>query len=293
MTNYVVKTNRGDASDVDINSDDVDITAQPTQTVDDLFKRSYGPTIYPQDILAKGPWVDVRAFGASGSVQQTIGSITAGEYTLTLTDAKDFVDGMGIRVAGAGVSGADLVAVISSGGGTTTLTLATAAATTVSSASVTHDDQSAFDAAADYAAENNLKVLFIPRAAFSYTSALSLAAGLSVIGYEELSYTAVTAQQALQFTLPDNSAWSFFFRVVGRTTVASASVGSWVYTGTVYRFNVSVATFPSSSYGELFSDFDATQLICYPTLSSNNLRLTVQGVTAATSWMVHYLLDGL
>lgn len=162
MTNYIVKKSRGDADDVDINSDDVDIAAQPTYTVDDLFKRSYGPTIYPQDIYAKGPWVDVRAFGASGSAQQTTGSITAGEYELTLTNALDFADGMGVRVAGAGASGANLVATISSGGGTTSLTLGTAASTTVSSVTVEHDDASAIQAAYDYAYNSGMLSVYIP-----------------------------------------------------------------------------------------------------------------------------------
>lgn len=150
MTNYIVKKTRGNADDVDINSDDVDITAQPTYTVDDLFKRSYGPTIYPADVISKGPWVDVRSFGASGSSQQTTGSITVGEYTVTLTNALDFANGMGVRVAGAGASGADLVASVESGGGTTILTLDTAASTTVTDVTVEHDDHSAFQAAYNY-----------------------------------------------------------------------------------------------------------------------------------------------
>jgi hypothetical protein len=292
MTTYITKLSRGDASDVDINSDDVDITAQPTYTVDDLFKRSYGPTIYPQDVIAKGPWVDVRAFGASGSAQQTTGSMTAGEFELTLTDARDFVDGMGIRVTGAGSGGANLTATISSGGGTTTLTLATAASTTVTSVAVAHDDQSAFDAAVAYAAENDLKVLFIPRSAFTHASALVLTAGLSVVGYEEFSYTSVTAQQALQFTLPDNSTWAFHFRVLGKR-VDAVDRGSWIQAGTAYRYDAGIATLMYDTYNELMADFDATYLRCYPSVSFNDLRLTLQGVTTNSTWLVHYLLDGV
>lgn len=147
MTTFIARKDRGDSDDVEINSDDVVITSQPTYTVDDLFKRSYGPTIYPADVVSKGPWVDVRAFGASGSAQQTTGSITSGEYTLTLTDAKDFANGMGIRVDGAGASGADLTTTISSGGGTTSLTLTDAASTSVTNVTVSHDDTSAIQAA--------------------------------------------------------------------------------------------------------------------------------------------------
>jgi len=181
MTNYIVKKTRGDADDIDINSDDVDITAQPTYTVDDLFKRSYGPTIYPNDIYAKGPWVDVRAFGASGSANQTTGSITAGEYELTLTDAKDFADGMGISVAGAGASGATLIATISSGGGTTILTLATAASTTVTSATVEHDDATAIQAGIN-ACVSSGKTLIVPAGTYNIETALTVSGPLSMQG---------------------------------------------------------------------------------------------------------------
>lgn len=292
MTDYIIRKDRGDADDVEINSDDVVVTSQSAHTVDDLFKRSYGPTIYPADVVGKGPWVDVRSFGASGSAQQTTGSITAGEYDLVLTDAKDFADGMGVRVSGAGASGADLVAVVESGGGTTTLTLDTAASTTVSNATVAHDDQSSFDAAVNYAASNDVKVLFVPRAAFNYSSALTLTAGLSVVGYEEFSYTSTVLQQALQFTLPDNSAWSFWFRTVGKVSDAS-DVGCWIHSGIAWRYNAGSATLVNNDYHELLADYDAVNLQCYPSVSSNDLRLNVRGVLKSSVWHIQYMLEGI
>jgi len=48
------------------------------------------------------PVYDVMAYGASASNQTTTGSITAGTATLTLAAAKDFVNGQGIAVYGAG-----------------------------------------------------------------------------------------------------------------------------------------------------------------------------------------------
>jgi len=52
------------------------------------------------------PVYDVMAYGASGSNQSTTGSITSGTATLTLAAAKDFVNGQGIAVYGAGAASA-------------------------------------------------------------------------------------------------------------------------------------------------------------------------------------------
>jgi hypothetical protein len=44
----------------------VKIDSVPGKTVDDVFDGGYDVIIKPQDIITKGPWVDVRAFGANG-----------------------------------------------------------------------------------------------------------------------------------------------------------------------------------------------------------------------------------
>ena len=111
------------------------------------YRPEYDWVMELADVKARGPLVDVRTYGASGSTQSTTGSISAGTYQLTLAAAKDFENGQGIRVVGAGVAGADLIAVIESGEGTTTLTLDTAASTTVSGANVYHDDTDAITTA--------------------------------------------------------------------------------------------------------------------------------------------------
>ena len=88
-----------------------------------------------------------RDYGASGSDQQTTGSITGSTTTLTLANAKDFINGDGIMIAGAGTSGHNCINTVSSGGGTTTITLASTCPTTVSGAAVKHDDSAAINAA--------------------------------------------------------------------------------------------------------------------------------------------------
>ncbi len=50
------------------------------------------------DIVTKGPKIDVRAFGASGSGQYTTASCTAGSKNVTLTHAIDFRNGDGIHL---------------------------------------------------------------------------------------------------------------------------------------------------------------------------------------------------
>lgn len=79
--------------------------------------------------------------GFSGSNLTTTGSMSSGSAVLTLESAIDFVNGQGIIVEGAGVSGVDLTQVsISGGGGSTTLVLSAPAQTTVTGAVVHHDD---------------------------------------------------------------------------------------------------------------------------------------------------------
>jgi len=99
------------------------------------------------DIYQRSPRVDVRAYDASGSEEATTGGITTGTYQLTLAAIKDFRNGQGIKVAGAGAAGVDLVTTIGSGEGTLILTLDDAASTTVAAANVYHDDTAAIQAA--------------------------------------------------------------------------------------------------------------------------------------------------
>jgi hypothetical protein len=70
---------------------------------------------------------------------ETTGSITSGTASLVVANAATWSAGQGIKVAGAGASGAALTTTVSSIVGTT-LTLAANAGTTVSSAVVSHTD---------------------------------------------------------------------------------------------------------------------------------------------------------
>ena len=99
-----------------------------------------------------GPLYDVTAYGASGSLQQTTGSISAGSAILTLATPIDFQNGQGVIMNGGGPGNAPLSSTIVSGGGTTVLVLANTAITAVSSQPVGHDDSAAINAAITAAA---------------------------------------------------------------------------------------------------------------------------------------------
>jgi hypothetical protein len=87
-------------------------------------------------------------FHASGSDEQTTGSISATSHALTVADAKDFAPHHGILIAGAGTAGADFVTTIESIAGNV-LTLTDAAITTVAGALVMHDDTKAIQDSLD------------------------------------------------------------------------------------------------------------------------------------------------
>src|SRR2546426_2059892 len=99
-----------------------------------------------------GPLYDVTAYGASGSLQQTTGSISAGSAILTLATPIDFQNGQGVIMNGGGPGNAPLSSTIVSGGGTTVLVLANTAITAVYSQPVGHDDSAAINAAITVAA---------------------------------------------------------------------------------------------------------------------------------------------
>jgi hypothetical protein len=86
--------------------------------------------------------INAAQYGASGSNQQTTGSISSGSNVLTLSSAIDFKNGQGVRIPGAGTNGngTQLIATILNGAGTTSLTLSASATSTVSGATVYHDD---------------------------------------------------------------------------------------------------------------------------------------------------------
>lgn len=77
----------GIGSDGDINNNEfVDVKSKTNSTILDLSERA----------------LNVQNFGASGSSQNTTGTISAGSKILTLTNAIDFKNGQGISVVGAG-----------------------------------------------------------------------------------------------------------------------------------------------------------------------------------------------
>lgn len=90
----------------------------------------------------------INDWNASGSIITTTGSISSSSATTTLTVASAFgwSVGMGIDVAGAGTSGADLITSVTAISGNTFI-LAVAASTTVSGAVINHDDTAAINAA--------------------------------------------------------------------------------------------------------------------------------------------------
>jgi len=94
--------------------------------------------------------VNVKEFGASGSNQETTGSIAAGQTLLTVAGAIDFEVGQGIAIAKAGVGGntPHVTTIVAING--TDLTLADPALSSVTDTPVRHDDgqtiQDAIDA---------------------------------------------------------------------------------------------------------------------------------------------------
>lgn len=83
----------------------------------------------------------------------TVGSITSGSHTLTMTSTAGWQVGFSADVAGAGAAGVDLITPVTALT-STTLTLSAAASTTVTNAIVNFDDTAAINAA--LASQNNV-----------------------------------------------------------------------------------------------------------------------------------------
>ena len=81
----------------------------------------------------------VTTFHCAGVITATTGGITAGANALTVASVASWKVNQGIKVAGAGPSGAALITSVSGIAGAT-LTLVGSASTTVSGAAVLHDD---------------------------------------------------------------------------------------------------------------------------------------------------------
>ena len=104
------------------------------------------------DLTTKGVPTKVRNlitdYNASPDASLITGSITVGTNSLTVSGSARWKVGHGILVAGAGVSGADLITTVTAINGLV-FTLATNASTTVTGVRVQHDNSAAFQAAID------------------------------------------------------------------------------------------------------------------------------------------------
>jgi hypothetical protein len=123
----------------------------------------------------RGDHISVRMFGAKGNAVSTTATITSGSHTPTLgVGALNGADiGKAIWIAGAGVSGADLLTTIT---GVAPVTVSTAAGTSVTSANARYgtDDTEAIQAAIDWGTDRGKRVYF-PRGAYLITDTLACA----------------------------------------------------------------------------------------------------------------------
>lgn len=97
-----------------------------------------GGGVVVDNLIANGPFYDVRAYGASGNINSAFGSINvlANPNTLILNSYANFQNGQSICIVGANYDGENLYTTVASGGGTGNLTLADAATNSVNSALV-------------------------------------------------------------------------------------------------------------------------------------------------------------
>lgn len=116
----------------------------------------FGPldvTAVRNNIRSIGPIYFAEEYGAIGSVLTTTGSMTSGQYTVTVDDATGWKVGSGIGVAGAGASSGVLQSYVTAINGTV-LTLHDVASGTVSGAAVTSDDGVPIQERLDYCDAN-------------------------------------------------------------------------------------------------------------------------------------------
>lgn len=162
-----------------------------TLRFDDTFTVTDDPTTNATVITAVGgggggdatpDWIDVKEdHDAAGVTTTTTGDLTTGTDQLTVASATGWAAGHGIRIAGAGVGGADLITAISTIAGTT-FTLDDDASTTVDDAVVSHDDTAAIQAALNAAKTDN-KPVYVPAGTYTVTGlSLTDAPGLTIIG---------------------------------------------------------------------------------------------------------------
>lgn len=128
----------------------------------------------------------------------THGAITTGTNSLTVTSAATFSNGQGIRVAGAGAAGADLICPVIGVSGTT-ITLyqtdgvtACDAGTTVTAAQIFHDDT--------FALKNALAAgtyVRIPTGAYYLSSEVDISHGTTLYGDGALQSIFVSSQNAI------------------------------------------------------------------------------------------------
>lgn len=188
--------------------------------------------------------------GAKGDgVEQTTGAMTSASAVLTATTNVDWAGfvaadvGKLIRVAGAGVSGADLATTIASYQSATQVTLSVAASTTVSAATFSYatDDSTALQAWMDNAVRGRgVKGLLQPNKAYAFSQQLIVPSdahavgagsnpGINHQGGTELWWFGASGTNAVVTGLTADTDWSRGtvrgFRVVNKAKANAAGFG--------------------------------------------------------------------
>ena len=179
-------------------------------------------------------WINVKSgtYKAAGNDTTTTGSITSGTASLIVASAASWEVGHGIRILGAGVSGAALTTTITSIAGTT-FTLAINASTTVSNASVVHDDTVAIQNAINDGI-TNARPVYIPKGTYRVTG-LSAPGGATIIGDGPQLTVIKSVTNAIILNCPraTNDAGPYAYQgarierigVLGSTSAGSSQIG--------------------------------------------------------------------
>jgi len=100
----------------------------------------------------------------------------------------------------------------------------------------------------------------------------------------ELFLDGTGASQRL--VLPNNSAWTFMVKLVARRTDATGSVGSWVYTGLIYKDATAASTVvvgtSKTTIARVGSLAPANDPVFSADTTNGSLRITVTGIAAQT-----------